>query len=414
LERRRVVITGIGLVTPLGTGTEITWKNILECKSGGCKITQFDCTGWPVQIAAEVKDFNAEDWMDRRDVRRFARFIHFAQAGSSMALKDSKLTGNNFDHERAGVLIGSGIGGLEKIEEQKEKLMEGGYKKMSPFFIPSEIINMASGYVSMQFNLKGPNSAVCTACSTGNHAIGDAFNIIRRGEADIMVSGGSEACITQMAVGGFQAMHATSRRNDDPETASRPFDISRDGFLMGEGTGILILEELEHAKKRGVDIYAEIIGYGMTSDAFHYTAPDETGNGPARVMKAALKDADLKPSDISYINAHGTATPVGDPIEVKAVKTVFGEDAYKIPVSSTKSMTGHLLGAAGGLESALSILALKYQVIPPTINLENPDPNCDLDFVPNKPREAQLENILSNSFGFGGTNSCLIFKKYTA
>jgi 3-oxoacyl-[acyl-carrier-protein] synthase II len=403
----------MGVVSPLGIGLDKTWDAILKGKSAGGMITQFDASEFAVQIAAEVTDFNPVDWMEAKDARRFARFVQFAQAASTMAIEQAGFKDGGYDPFRTGVLVGSGIGGLEKIEEQKEKLMEFGPRKVSPFFIPSEIINIASGYISMQFNLKGPNSAVVTACSTGNHALGDAMNIIRRGDADIMVCGGSEACVSPLAVGGFAAMHATSRRNDDPATASRPFDVSRDGFLMGEGAGIFVLEELEHAKERGAKIYAEIVGYGMTSDAFHYTAPDETGDGPARVMKAAIADAGITTDDIDYVNAHGTATPVGDPIEVKAIKTVFGEKAYKIPVSSTKSMTGHLLGAAGGLESAISVLSLVHQVIPQTINLNEPDPLCDLDFVPEGPRKGKYEYILTNSFGFGGTNSCLIYKKYS-
>ncbi len=411
MENRRVVVTGLGLVTPVGTGVEKAWKNILDGVSGAGPITQFDTEESPVKIAAEVKDFDPEEWMDRRDVRRLARFIQFAYAGAVQAMKDAGLEKGNFEATRAGTLIGSGIGGLEKIEEQKERIMEMGIKKTNPFFIPSEIINMASGYVSMQFGLKGPNSAVVTACSTGNHSIGDAFHVVKRGDADMMVCGGSEACVAPLAVGGFAVMRATSRRNDEPEIASRPFDKDRDGFLMGEGAGILVIEDLESAKARGATIYAEIVGYGLTGDAYHYTAPDETADGPTRVMRMAIKNAGIKPEDISYVNAHGTATPVGDPIEVKAIKNVFGENT-RTPVSSTKSITGHLLGAAGGLESIVSILALKEQILPPTINHDEPDEGFNLDFVPWKPRKAELEYALSNSFGFGGTNSCLIFKRY--
>jgi len=410
---RRVVVTGIGLITPLGTGTKKTWENLLEGKSGAGEITLFDASEYAVRIAAEVTDFEPAEYMDKKDVRRFARFIQFAYAATDMAMQSSGFKNNKFNHERAGVLIGSGIGGIERIEAQMEKLLEKGPRSISPFFIPSEIINMASGYTAIKFALKGPNSAVCTACSTGNHAIGDAYRIIQRNEADIMIAGGSEAAITRLGVGGFAVMRAISYRNDEPEKASRPFDADRDGFLIAEGAGILILEELEHARKRGAEIYAEVVGYGMSSDAYHITAPDETGDGPARVMAAAIKDANIKPNQIDYINAHGTSTPLGDEIEVTAIKKVFKDDAYSIPVSSTKSMTGHLLGAAGGAESIFAILATKNQVIPPTINLDKPDPKCDLDFVPHKKREAKIEYALNNSFGFGGTNSCLIFKKYS-
>lgn len=412
MERRRVVVTGIGLVTPIGTGVEKVWKALLEGKSGAGQITHFDTTGFTVTIAAEVKDFDPLQWMEKPDVRRMAKFIHFGFCASMLAMESAGLKPGGFDPLRAGVLIGSGIGGLDNIERQKEQLMKDGPRKISPFFVPSQIINMASGFTSIKLGLKGPNSAVVTACSTGNHAIGDAMNIIRRGDADIMIAGGSEACLTPLAVGGFAVMRATSPRNHEPEKASRPFDLNRDGFLMAEGAGILILEELEHAIKRGADIKAEIIGYGMTGDAFHITAPDESGDGPARVMRATMKDAGISIEDVDYINAHGTSTPPGDRIETVAIKTVFGERAYKIPVSSTKSMTGHLLGAAGGVESAFTILALKNQIIPPTINLDTPDPDCDLDYVPWKPRKAELRYAMSNSFGFGGTNSCLAFKRY--
>lgn len=412
MERRRVVVTGIGLVTPIGTGVDKVWKALLEGKSGAGQITHFDTTGFTVTIAAEVKDFDPLQWMEKPDVRRMAKFIHFGFCASMLAMESAGLKPGGFDPLRAGVLIGSGIGGLDNIERQKEQLMKDGPRKISPFFVPSQIINMASGFTSIKLGLKGPNSAVVTACSTGNHAIGDAMNIIRRGDADIMIAGGSEACLTPLAVGGFAVMRATSPRNHEPEKASRPFDLNRDGFLMAEGAGILILEELEHAIKRGADIKAEIIGYGMTGDAFHITAPDESGDGPARVMRATMKDAGISIEDVDYINAHGTSTPPGDRIETVAIKTVFGERAYKIPVSSTKSMTGHLLGAAGGVESAFTILALKNQIIPPTINLDTPDPDCDLDYVPWKPRKAELRYAMSNSFGFGGTNSCLAFKRY--
>jgi 3-oxoacyl-[acyl-carrier-protein] synthase II len=412
LEYRKVAVTGIGLITPLGTGTEKTWNALLQGKSGAGHITQFDTTGFSVNIAAEVKDFDPLLWMEKPDVRRMARFIHFAYCASILAMESAGLKTGDFDPLKAGIVIGSGIGGIDNIEKQKEILLKEGPRKISPFFVPSQIINMASGFTSIKLGLKGPNSAVVTACSTGNHAIGDAFNIIRRGDADIMIAGGSEACITPLSVGGFAVMRALSPRNHEPEKASRPFDLNRDGFLIAEGAGILVLEDMESAKKRGADIKAEIVGYGMTGDAFHITAPDESGNGPARVMKATMKDAGITADDVDYINAHGTSTPPGDKIETTAIKTAFGERAYKIPVSSTKSMTGHMLGAAGGAECAFTILALKNQIIPPTINLDTPDPDCDLDYVPWKPRKATMTYALSNSFGFGGTNSCIAFKRY--
>lgn len=409
---KRVVITGIGLVTPLGIGVEENWKNILEGKSGIGYITRFDASEFPVKIAAEVKDFNKEEFVDKRDIKRFDEFIVLALVAAELAARDANLNFENIDHEEAGAIIGSGIGGFKTIEDQHAIYMQKGYRRVSPFFIPSAIINMGSGAISIRYGLKGPNSSVVTACATGTHAVGDAFKIIQRGDAKIMFAGGAESAITPLAVAGFANMKALSRRNDEPEKSSRPFDADRDGFVMGEGAGILILEELEHALARGAKIYAEVVGYGMTGDAYHITAPDESGDGACRAMKLAIKDAGISTDDIDYINAHGTSTPYNDLIETKAIKKVFGEKAYNLYVSSTKSMTGHLLGAAGSVEAAYCALAIKNSIVPPTINLENPDPECDLNYVPNKPINANIKYTLSNSFGFGGTNACLVLKKY--
>ncbi|BAI79666.1 3-oxoacyl-[acyl-carrier-protein] synthase II [Deferribacter desulfuricans SSM1] len=409
---KRVVITGIGLVTPLGIGVEENWKNILEGKSGIGYISRFDASEFPVKIAAEVKDFNKEEYVDKRDIKRFDEFIVLALVAAELAARDANLNFGNIDHEEAGAIIGSGIGGFKTIEDQHAVYMQKGYRRVSPFFIPSAIINMGSGAISIRYGLKGPNSSVVTACATGTHAVGDAFKIIQRGDAKIMFAGGAESAITPLAVAGFANMKALSRRNDEPEKSSRPFDADRDGFVMGEGAGILILEELEHALARGAKIYAEVVGYGMTGDAYHITAPDESGDGACRAMKLAIKDAGISTEDIDYINAHGTSTPYNDLIETKAIKKVFGEKAYNLYVSSTKSMTGHLLGAAGSVEAAYCALAIKNSVVPPTINLENPDPECDLNYVPNKPINANIKYTLSNSFGFGGTNACLVLKKY--
>lgn len=411
MENRRVVITGIGLVTPLATGTRATWEALLEGRSGVDVITRFDPSGFDCRIAGEVRDFKPEDWMEKKEVKKADTFIQYAIAASQMAWDDSGLSSDDIDPERLGVIIGSGIGGLPSIEETHKKMLERGPGRISPFFIPSLIVNLAAGQVSIRFNAKGPNSAPATACATGAHAIGDSMKVIQRGDADQMISGGAEAVVTPLAVGGFAAMKALSTRNDEPHRASRPWDATRDGFVMGEGSGIVILEEREHALRRGARIYCELTGYGMTADAYHITSPSEDGDGMSRVMRRALADAGLEPERIDYINAHGTSTPVGDRAETLAVKTLFGEHARKVAISSTKSMTGHLLGAAGGLEAAITALVVKEGRIPPTINYENPDPECDLDYVPNQAREADVRHALSNSFGFGGTNATLVFSK---
>lgn len=409
----RVVVTGIGLITPVGIGTEESWRAICQGKSGAGTITRFDASGYPTRIAAEVKGFDPLQWIEMKELRKMDTFIHYALAATAMALEDSGLAIDQRNAPRVGVYIGSGIGGLPSIERQHKILLESGPRRISPFFIPGLIVNLASGQVSIRYGAKGPNSAVCTACSTGSHAIGDSFRIIARGDADAMITGGTESVITPLAVAGFSAMRALSTCNDQPEKASRPFDKNRDGFVVGEGVGILILESLEHAQNRGSKIYAEVEGYGMSGDAFHISAPSEDGDGPIRVMQNALKDAHIEPSYIDYINAHGTATPAGDVVETLAVKKVFGEHARKVAISSTKSMIGHLLGAAGGVEAAVSILTIRDQIIPPTINYETPDPKCDLDYVPNKARKATVNYVLSNSFGFGGTNATLIFKRFS-
>jgi len=409
---RRVVVTGMGLICALGqTSTEV-WQNIVAGKSGVSKITRFDTAQFACQIAAEVKDFDPLKFIEKKEVKKMGRFIHFAMAAADEAMTMSGLKITPENATRVGVHIGSGVGGFDVIEREHAELLKGGPRKISPFFIPAAIVNLAAGHVSIRYGAKGPNEATATACTTSAHAIGDAYKIIQRCDADVMIAGGSEAAITPMGVGGFAAMRALSTRNDDPATASRPWDRERDGFVIGEGAGILVLEELESAQKRGAKILAEIIGYGMSADAYHITQPAEEGEGGWRVMTTAIHDAKLNPSDIDYVNAHGTSTPIGDVLETMAIKRTFGADT-KVPVSSTKSMTGHLLGGAGGLEAGITILALRDQILPPTINLMNPDPQCDLDYVPNVARKAPLNVALSNSFGFGGTNGSLIFRKWT-
>ncbi|HVL65879.1 MAG TPA: beta-ketoacyl-ACP synthase II [Vicinamibacterales bacterium] len=410
---RRVVVTGVGLVSPLGIGTEANWDALCAGRSGIGQITRFDASQYSARIAGEVKGFDPLQFIDKKDVKKMDVFIQLAIAASQFAVDDAKLTVAPEFATRVGVFIASGIGGFTTIEREHKALIEGGPRRISPFFIPAAIINLAAGQVSIRFGAKGPNSATCTACSASAHAIGDAFEIIRRDDADVMIAGGSEAAITPMGVGGFAAMRALSTRNDEPERASRPFDKDRDGFIMGEGSGVIVLEELEFARRRGAPIYAELVGYGMTADAYHITAPSEDGDGGMRVMAMALRDAGVEPERVNYINAHGTSTPYNDKLETLAIKRLFGEHAYRIGISSTKSMTGHLLGAAGGLEAGITALAVRHQVMPPTINYETPDPECDLDYIPNQKREASIEYALSNSFGFGGTNGALLFKRFT-
>ena len=410
--KRRVVVTGLGAVTPLGIGAEKTWKALCAGKSGIGRISRFDTTNFQTKIAGEVKDFDPEDFLDKKQVRRMDSFVHYCMAATIMAMEDSKLEVANQDAERIGVLIGTGLGGLPTLEKNHTLLIEGGPKKISPFFIPMMIANMAPGQIAIHFGIKGPNTCVVTACAAGSHAIGDSYKLIQRGDADIVITGGTEATITPLNIGGFNAMKAISTNNDEPEKASRPFDKNRDGFVPAEGAGTIILEELELALKRGANIYGEIVGYGLTSDAFHITAPDPQGGGAARCMKMALLDANISPHEVDYINAHGTSTPMNDTIETIAIKTVFNEYSKKIPVSSTKSMTGHLLGAAGGVEAVFTILTIRDGIIPPTINYETPDPDCDLDYVPNVARRADVRIAISNSFGFGGTNATLVFKRF--
>jgi 3-oxoacyl-[acyl-carrier-protein] synthase II len=407
---RRVVVTGVGLVCACGIGTEEVWKNLLAGQSGIGPITQFDAAGFDCTFAGEVKGFDPFKWIEKKEVKKMARFIHLAIGATDFAMKMAALEITPEIADATGVYISSGIGGFDVIEREHSKLIHGGPSKISPFFIPSAIINLASGQISIRYGAKGPNSATATACSASAHAIGDAFKIIQRCDAEVMIAGGSEAAITPMGVGGFAAMKALSTRNDEPARASRPFDAQRDGFVIGEGSGVLILESLEFAQRRGANILAEIVGYGMTADAFHMTQPAENGDGAYRVMLASLKDAEIAPTEIGYVNAHGTSTQIGDAIETVAIKRTFGDQAKKIPVSSTKSMTGHVLGGAGGLEAGISVLALRGQILPPTINYENPDPACDLDYVPNQARKANIRYALSNSFGFGGTNASLVFK----
>ncbi len=409
--QRRVVVTGIGLISAVGNTTEETWQNLLAGKSGVTRITHFDTSQHACQIAAEVKGFDPLNFIEKKEVKKMGRFIHFALAASEEAMKMAGLSVTDEIADRVGVHIGSGIGGFDIIEREHTNLIEGGPRKISPFFIPASIINLAAGQVSIRFGAKGPNEATATACTTSAHSIGDAFKIIQRCDADVMIAGGSEAAITPMGIGGFAAMRALSTRNDAPEKASRPWDKDRDGFVVGEGAGILILEDLEFAKRRGANILAEVVGYGMSGDAYHITSPAPEHEGAYRVMLNALRDAKIQPSDIGYVNAHGTSTEIGDKLETVAIKRVFAE---KIPpVSSTKSMTGHLLGGAGGLEGGITVLALRDQILPPTINYETPDPECDLDYVPNQSRKVQMDFALSNSFGFGGTNGCLIFRRWT-
>ncbi len=412
---KTVVVTGIGLVTPIATGTEKTWDGIVAGQSGIGRISNFDAVtaAMPCTIAGEVPDFDVQAFINRKDARKMDTFIQYGVAASLMALEQSQLQISSSNAERVGVMIGSGIGGLQSIERTLRAYEKGGVRKISPFFIPMTIINMISGWVSMLTGAKGPNSATVTACSTGSHAIGDAFEMIRRGDVDVMMAGGSEACICEMGVGGFCAARALSTRNDEPERASRPWDIGRDGFVMGEGAGVLVLESLESAEKRGATILAEIAGYGMSGDAYHITSPSPGGEGAVRCMRAALASAGVRPDQVDYINAHGTSTSAGDFAETEAVKSMFGNHARKLMVSSTKSMIGHLLGAAGGVEAALTALALHHGVVPPTINLDDPDPDCDLDYVPHKSRQADIRVAVSNSFGFGGTNASLVIKKYT-
>jgi len=410
--QRRVVVTGIGLVSSVGIGTEETWNALCAGRSGIGPITHFDASEFTARIAGEVKGFDPLQFVDKKDVKKMDVFIQFAIAASEFAVRDAGLKTGHALGPRVGVYIASGIGGFATIEREHRALLNGGPRKISPFFIPSAIINLAAGQVSIRLGASGPNSAVCTACSAGAHAVGDAFEIVRRGAADAMIAGGSEAAITPMGVGGFAAMRALSTRNDKPEQACRPFDYERDGFIIGEGAGVVVLEELDRARDRGASIYAELVGYGMSSDAFHMTAPAEDGDGAVRVMEAAIKQAKIDPSAIDYVNAHGTSTPYNDKIETAAIKRCFGDHASKVAISSTKSMTGHLLGAAGGLEAGITARAVRDQMIPPTVNLDNPDPECDLDYVPNQKRTASISYALSNSFGFGGTNASLLFKRY--
>jgi 3-oxoacyl-[acyl-carrier-protein] synthase II len=409
---RRVVVTGVGLVCGCGIGTEEAWNNLVAGRSGIGPISHFDATGFDCRIAGEVRNFDPLLWVEKKELKKTGRFIQLAMAASDFAMRMSGLEITPELAPAVGVYIGSGIGGFDVIEREHSKYLQGGAGKISPFFIPASIINLASGFVSIRYGAKGPNSATATACSASAHAIGDAFKIIQRGDADAMLAGGTEAAITPMGVGGFAAMRALSTRNDEPTRASRPFEADRDGFVVGEGSGVLILESLELAQKRGAKIIAEIVGYGMSGDAYHITQPAECGDGGYRVTLAALKDAKISPNDVSYVNAHGTSTPIGDALETMALRNVFGERAKKVPISSTKSMTGHLLGGAGGLEAGISVLTIRDQILPPTINYEKPDPECDLDYVPNHARKAEVVYAVSNSFGFGGTNASLVFRRW--
>lgn len=411
---RRVVVTGVGLVSPVGIGTDATWLAIREGRNGIAPITHFDPEGFSCTIAGEVKNFDPVDYVDKKDVKKMGRFIFFAIAAGDFATQSAQLKVNEAIAERVGVYIGSGIGGFDVIEREHKNLLKGGPRRISPFFIPSSIVNLASGQVSIRVGAKGPNSATATACTTGAHAIGDSYKIIERGDADVMICGGAEASITPLGIGGFASMRALSTRNDEPHKACRPWDRDRDGFIVGEGAGVLVLEEMEFAQRRGAPILAEIVGYGMSGDAFHITSPSEDGDGAYRVMRNAINSAGISPDQIDYINAHGTSTPLGDRIETKAIHKAFGEHAKKLAVSSTKSMTGHLLGGAGGLEAGIVVLALRDQIAPPTVNHIHPDPGCDLDYVPLRARPMTIDYALSNSFGFGGTNGALIFKRFEA
>lgn len=411
-NNRRVVVTGVGLVSPLGIGTQPTWDGLMSGASGIAPLTRFDTEGFATRIAGEVKGFDPLSYITKKDIKKSDTFIHYAIAASDFAMQDAGLEVTDANRERVGVVIGSGIGGLPVIEAMHKTLLERGPNRVSPFFIPALIVNLAAGQVSIRYGAQGPNTAPATACTTGLHAVGDAFRLIQTGRADAVITGGAESVVTPLAIAGFSSMKALSTRNDEPEKASRPWDKDRDGFVMGEGAGILVLEELETAKARGAEVYAEVVGYGMSADAHHISAPDPTGGGAARVMKIAIEDAGLAPEDVQYINAHGTSTPLGDLGEVKAVKQVFGDHAYNLTMSSTKSSTGHLLGAAGGLEAGILALAVKHQVLPATINLDEADPEADLDFVPNTPRETKLDVALTNSFGFGGTNGALIMRRF--
>jgi len=408
---RRVVVTGIGVVSALGTGVEKNWAALTAGRSGIDRITRFDASELPSQIAGEVKDFNAEDYIDKKEIKKMDLFIQYAVAAADIAMQDSGFVITEENAERVGVLVGAGLGGLPAIERYHEAMLEGGYKKISPFFIPMLIINLAPGQISIKYGAKGPNLSSVSACATGTHSIGDAYHMIRRGDADAMIAGGSESTITPLGIGGFNVMKALSTRNDDPQGASRPFDKGRDGFVMSEGAGIVILEEYEAAKKRGARIYAEVAGYGLTGDAYHLTAPAPEGEGAARCMKMALKGSGVSPDQVDYINAHGTSTPFNDYYETLAIKSALGDHAKKVMVSSTKSMTGHALGAAGGIEAVFTLLAMERGAVPPTINYQEPDPDCDLDYVPNEARQAQVNVAMSNSLGFGGTNATLLFKK---
>ena len=410
MTTRRVVVTGVGLVSPLGIGTRETWDGLVAGRSGAGRITRFDAADFSSRIACEVKGFDPLDYADRRDARKMDTFIQYALAASLFAAEDAGLETPLADPDRVGVVISSGIGGFETIEREHRKLLEKGPRRISPFFVPAMVVNLAAGWVSIRLGARGPNSAMATACSAGAHAVGEAFRLVRHGHADVMVAGGAEATITPMCIGGFASMKALSTRNDEPELASRPFDRDRDGFVVGEGAGILVLEEREQALARGASLYAEVLGYGMSGDAFHITAPAEDGSGAVRVMRAALAEAGAAPEDVDAVNAHGTSTPLNDRIETAAIRRVFGEHADRLAVSSTKSMTGHLLGGAGGLEAGISCLTLRHQTLPPTINHETPDPDCDLDIVPNTARPATVRSVLSNSFGFGGTNVSLLFR----
>ncbi len=410
--KRRVLVTGLGAVTPLGVGMEKTWRALCEGKSGVNRISTFDTTDFQTKIAGQVKDFSPEDFLDKKQVRRMDSFVQYGMAAAIMAMEDSKLTVTDENAERIGVVVGTGLGGLPTLEKNHSMMLKGGPRKISPFFIPMMIANMAPGQIAIRFGIKGPNICVVTACAAGSHAIGDSYRLIQRGDVDAMVTGGTEATITPLNVGGFNALKAISTRNDEPQKASRPFEKDRDGFVPAEGAGIIVLEEMESALGRGAKIYAEIIGYGLTGDAYHITAPDPQGDGAARCMRMALNDAGISPAEVDYINAHGTSTPLNDVIETVAIKTVFNNHSKKVAVSSTKSMVGHLLGAAGGVEAIFSIMTIRDGIIPPTINYETPDPDCDLDYTPNVAKRADVSVAMSNSFGFGGTNAALVFKKF--